>query len=304
MARKKQTPPTDPPVVLNEDEIQKDVDAMDANTQRLALIDNQYGDGDPYDYMRNIQLARHYLQQSADAMLEAGRRLILIKEHEDHGQFEFALAHIGIEPRAARKLMQAALKFSNRPTLADLGKSKMLELMVEDDDELDALEDGGTIAGLTLDEVDRMSVRELKESLRKAREEKEMQAESKDRLLADKSKKIDELAQEIDRLKGRKKIEPDEYSMELSQELNLHVEKAAAYFLAVRQTFDAILAFDKAPQHLKSMMAQSLDRIQVALADLRAAYPLDALTHNPEDDDFLATDDAREFLAAKNGSRS
>ncbi len=42
--------------------------------------------------------------------------------------------------------------------------------MVLDDEELDALADGGTVAGATLDDIDRMTSRELKAALREARE--------------------------------------------------------------------------------------------------------------------------------------
>lgn len=42
--------------------------------------------------------------------------------------------------------------------------------MVLDDEELDVLADGGTVAGATLDDIDRMTSRELKAALREARE--------------------------------------------------------------------------------------------------------------------------------------
>lgn len=56
--------------------------------------------------------------------------------------------------------------------------------MVLDNEELDELADGGTVAGLTLDDVDRMSVRELRQALREARETNAAQQ----RVLADKMK--------------------------------------------------------------------------------------------------------------------
>lgn len=63
--------------------------------------------------------------------------------------------------QASTKYLSPALK-PNVPTLAHLGKAKLFELMTEDDEELAELADGGTVAGLTLDDVDRMSVRELR----------------------------------------------------------------------------------------------------------------------------------------------
>lgn len=63
--------------------------------------------------------------------------------------------------------------------------------MTEDDENLAELADGGTVAGLTLDDVDRMSVRELRQALREARETNAAQQ----RVLADKNEKIDSLYQ-------------------------------------------------------------------------------------------------------------
>lgn len=56
--------------------------------------------------------------------------------------------------------------------------------MVLDNEELDELADGGTVVNLTLDDVDRMSVRELRQALREARETNAAQQ----RVLADKTK--------------------------------------------------------------------------------------------------------------------
>jgi len=74
-----------------------------------------------------------------------------------------------------------------------LGATKLLELAVEDDEDLDALAEGGTLAGLNLDDVDRMSSRELRRALREAREKASVTEE----VLAEKSRKIDTLATDL-----------------------------------------------------------------------------------------------------------
>ena len=165
--------------------------------QNLAVVDKTYGGDLPYDRTRLENEAQFYLRESATAMLEAGTRLIVIKEHEGHGNFTDSLERIGIGERAARKMMQAAVKFSKRPTLAVLEKSKLLELMVEDDDDLDALAEGGTLAGLKLDDVEKMSVRELKAALRKEREKRKEEADAHETLLEKKDQKINQLDREF-----------------------------------------------------------------------------------------------------------
>ncbi|MDR5615366.1 MAG: hypothetical protein RAM38_14480, partial [Arsenophonus sp.] len=101
--------------------------------------------------------------------------------------------------KTAHRMMQAALKYlspslqSKMTSLSVLGKTKLYELMFEDDEDLIQLAEGGTIAGLTLDEVDRMSVRELKAKLRET--EKMLEA-SRDRV-REKEEKINKLSDKL-----------------------------------------------------------------------------------------------------------
>ncbi len=210
MPRKKATPAT--PAIeaegVNVEAINKAVAEADANAKRLSVIDAQFSDNLPYDKVRIENEARFFLTESAGALLEAGKRLILLKEHEVHGEFIAALERIGIAPRAAQKMMQAALKFSSKPQIAALGRSKLLELMAEDDETLEALEEGGTIAGLAIDELDRMSVRELKDALHKARDKNQHDAEVHEKLIAQKDRKINELHKKVHEREKRTKEWP------------------------------------------------------------------------------------------------
>ena len=45
------------------------------------------GDHQQYDCERIVQETRFYLSQSAEAMLEVGKRLVILKKHEGHGEF-------------------------------------------------------------------------------------------------------------------------------------------------------------------------------------------------------------------------
>ncbi|HGJ5882126.1 helix-turn-helix domain-containing protein, partial [Arsenophonus sp.] len=94
---------------------------------------------------------------------------------------------------------QAALKYlsptlsATQKTFSGLGRSKLYELMFEDDEDLIQLAEGGTIAGLTLDEVDRMSVRELRAALRKD----EAALKRSQQLVAEKEKQLQQLSQQL-----------------------------------------------------------------------------------------------------------
>jgi hypothetical protein len=135
-------------------------------------------------------------------MLEAGKRLIQIKENEPHGEFVgIVTEQLGLGERSARRMMQASVKYlsprleAKRPTLAVLGKSKLFDLMDESEEDIEALAEGGTLAGHTFDEIEAMSARELKAALR----DHKQQLEAKDKVLADRNAKVDRLEQRLHR---------------------------------------------------------------------------------------------------------
>ena len=142
----------------------------------------------PFDLPRYEHVIRTHLARSADEMLAAGRALLVVREHVPHGDWRDFLSRLGLEPRLAQRMSQAALKFSNASTSTHLieaagNKSKLIELLVLDDDQVAELNDGGTVAGITLDDVAAMSVSDLRKALREARAD----AEANDKLLAEKT---------------------------------------------------------------------------------------------------------------------
>lgn len=190
----------------------KTADLVDAQQvqHQLQQVAVTYGDNLPYSYDRVLNECAFFMEQSAIAALELGKRLVLLKEMEGHGNFGKAVEQLGISDRTARQVMQAALKFSNRQTSAGLlqqvkSRSKLFELMILDDGDLQELSEGGTVAGLKLDDVDRMSVRELRAALRESRDT----LQAKDKVLAGKNQKLDEMEGKLDTL-SRKLAEKDQ----------------------------------------------------------------------------------------------
>ena len=179
--------------VIDHNALSEDMAALDTVRQNLTEIDQRYGDDLPYDFYRKIETSAQMYGDMGRMCLYLGCNLIQIREHETDADFQWALNKIGCSGRTARHFMQAAVKFSKAPKLADLGKSKMLEFLTEDDDEIAALNDGGTLAGHTLDEYERMTRNELRDALRKAKQKNTEDAETHERLLADKNAKIDKL---------------------------------------------------------------------------------------------------------------
>jgi hypothetical protein len=189
------------PSITSWDQVRNTANVASEHSQQVMTA---YGEGLPYDRSRVVHEARFYMATSAEAMLEAGKRLVILKEHEPHGEFETIVREqIGLPERTAQRMMQSAIKYlsptlqSKAPALAVLGKTKLFELMTEDDDSLAELAEGGTIAGMNLDEIDRMSSRELRQALRKARD----QQQDQERVISDKDKKINEQSKLINRIK-------------------------------------------------------------------------------------------------------
>ena len=234
-------------------------------------ITEAYLDGQPYDRLRLINEATWCLAQSAEAMLEAGKRLLVIREHEPHGDFiEIVEQRLGMSKRIAQRLMQASVKFMSprlqgkTQKLATLGKTKLYELMLEDDDDLEALAEGGTVNGMTLDDIDTMSSRELRKALREARAD----ASAKDEVIGEKNKKLDELATNRKRLKT---TPPDDESKAIRVEAaDLCFQAEALIRGQVREALNAVL--DHGSEHgidVDVWLAGQLDQIDQALLEVR-----------------------------------
>lgn len=120
--------------------------------------------------------ARDATRRIGMAIFELGGYLLLIKEQTDHGQFEDVLNDLGVHPRAAQRYMAITDRFAKATTsshLEQLGFSKMAELLPLDEDQTDELVEQGQTGQLALDEVSRMSVRELRAAVHKERKETE-----------------------------------------------------------------------------------------------------------------------------------
>ena len=162
-----------------------------------AEADRLYGDDAPYDRDRLTAEVRHHLGQGVLAMLEAGRRLIVLKEHEEHGAWLPLLERIGISHNVAKSVMRAARKFldgPNRELVTHLGSAtKVYELALMDDDDLDELREGNSVAGVDLDDIARMSPSELRATLRKERRDRRESAEAQRQRIGRKDAEIEEL---------------------------------------------------------------------------------------------------------------
>ena len=182
------------------------------NLVRFEKALTKFGDGGPYNRSRLEGEARAHIESSAMSMLEAGKRLALLRAKEEHGEFLKCLKRIGVPQSTAYMMINAADKFlddrgrskfeinPNFRTFGNLGVSKIYELATLDVEDIDTLVEGGEAAGITMEEAEKLSVRELKRKLRERdaeikqiRDQAESESEVHSQILAEKNHKIDEL---------------------------------------------------------------------------------------------------------------
>ncbi len=195
-------------------EVITEVDLIQQHSQSVAGLATQLG----YDGALTVGALedeiRFYQMRTVEACMELGKRLLILKEMTAHGEFEKRIEILGLSPRMARKFMSAVLKFANRNSNSVLQaaktQTKLLELVVLDDDDLDFIEQGGSIGAVSLDSIDTMSTRELKQALRDAKADKD----AADLLLKKKDEKINELDSKVTKLQSpvqiKKRAESEE----------------------------------------------------------------------------------------------
>ena len=173
------------------------LDSVNPHTKSIVGLATQLGyDGDLTVGALEDGI-RLYQRRTMEDLFELGKRLLLLKEQCQHGEFINRVELLGFDRSVARKLMTATLKFSNVETSpllkATKTQSKLLELIVLDEDEVNILEQGGSIGDVNLDTIETMSVRELKKALREAKADNT----AKDQLIQKKDQKINELDAEL-----------------------------------------------------------------------------------------------------------
>lgn len=212
------------------------------------MVMEQWGNGEAYNEDRWIERGRQAMRQTVEGMFELGRVLIVLKEHMTWEKFADVCGTFGMSVRAAQQLTQATRRFATpqmqkaQSKLMELGKSKLLELLVEEDETLTELTDGGEVNGMTLDDVDRMTVRELRAALRESRDT----AEAKDKIIADKNKKVDELAEKLAKKQTGKEPSPEDVGSELTMQLSSLEVAARSDLSRFAEVFEQMLAHGEA----------------------------------------------------------
>lgn len=289
------------PVVIDEPKINHEaIDQAHADMNELARMNaeasnNAHALAEQFGYDGTLTVGaledgiRFYQKRSVEACLELGKRLILLKELTPHGEFESRVELLGFSSRIARQFMSSTIKFSNRKSTSILSaagtQTKLLELLVLDDSEIEELEQGKTVRGLDLDKIDTMSVRELKAALR----DREADLEASRKRVSVKEVETERLTKEL--TKAKKHVEsltPDELGAELREEVAQLAFNAEAAILG-----NLTMGFAKLEEHAvenncthEEFMSGCLFSIERALVSLRNRFSVKAEPDGDERPDW------------------
>lgn len=254
----------------------QDMAKAEAGLKALAVNLRYAGELDPESLWAMVEYRQ---RRSVEDILEMGRGLLLLKEQTPHGEFLQQCAARSIHPRAAQRLMGVALKFSKNDTMSLLKaagtQAKVLELAVLDDEELQALEAGESVAGITLDELELMSASQLRETIRELRAD----ADAKDQRISKLSDDVNK-AEEKAVKAGRKwkTASPDDKQITLEQRV-VEAKHSIVAQVGTESTNGLLSAMLELADHCNEhkldcskFMGDTLDELIASIRGIRDGY--------------------------------
>ena len=229
---------------------------------------------------------RFYQRRTVESPLELGKRLLVLRELTPHGEFEKRVEFLGFSYRSAARFMQAAAKTAKSANLALLSTqvksaSAFLELITHDDDVLENLKD--------IDDIDRMSVGELRNAIRSLQGD----LDAKDAVLDKTQKKLTNLQVQL-----KKKVVADTDWPDALEPVSEQVAAAGrklAQAISELETCRITLfevaqevpdeqrpKYDAALAHIAEVYEQALSRAEAGLEKERTTFDKSLGAYTPE----------------------
>ncbi len=252
------------------------VDIVNTHTQTIVVLATQLSyDGDLSVGALEDGI-RLYQRRTIEDLFELGKRLLLLKEQTQHGEFISRVELLGFDKSLARKLMVATLKFSKVETSPLLktvkSQSKLLELIVLDDNDIEIIEDGGSIGDVNLDSIETMSVRELKKALRDAKAD----IDAKEQVIKTKDQEKNKILEENTRLKSpaqiKERAESEQQQFEQAAIAKLNAAKDAFLPAFTKFTNDIGGVIDTADAKDLPQLYENIDELLIYACQRIAGY--------------------------------
>lgn len=137
--------------------------------------------------------------QTAQNIIEIGKRLIEVKENLQHGEFsEWLKERIDISHRTANNFMKVATTFSNSQSLANLGSTKLFLLAGLDEEDRQEVMKENKVEDMTTRELEQV-IKEKKE-IKKQLEAEQEYSEELQQAIKDKEIQIKNLQNELEKI--------------------------------------------------------------------------------------------------------
>lgn len=166
--------------------------------------------------------------QTAENMIEVGRRLIQVKGILPHGEWENWLSEkVDFSSRTASNFMRAATEFPNRQSISDLTPSKVLKLLdLPPEDREEFIQQPQQLPSGETKTVQAMSTRELQDAI-KGRKEAERQTQEAEQKIKSTNEQMVSLISEVQRLNTKVAEIPKQVIVEVAVIPNEIQEKAS-----------------------------------------------------------------------------
>ncbi|MCD7099092.1 hypothetical protein [Stenotrophomonas sp. MMGLT7] len=208
-------------------------------THQLELVE-KFGDGLPWQPEHYEAAIRSELHRGCEAFLRAGRYLLVARECALRGEWSGMLQRLGMEPRQAQRMMEAARRVAMLPNASTSthlvaavnNESKLIELLSLPEDQFAELAEVGETGDLALDDIVTMSVRELREQIRELRAD----VDAKDQRISKLSDDLNKEHEKVSKANRRwKAADPDQQLIILKQSVT-EAEQAVLLVLGSDKT--------------------------------------------------------------------
>lgn len=138
-------------------------------------------------------------EQTAQNIVEIGKRLIAVKDNLQHGEFsEWLKERVDISHRTANNFMKVATTFSNSQAIANLGSTKLFLLAGLDEEDRQEVMKENNVEDMTTRQLEQ-AVREKKE-LKKRLDDEQEYSNKLQKSIQEKEQAIKDLQDKIDKI--------------------------------------------------------------------------------------------------------
>lgn len=204
------------------------------------------------------QVIRHNASIVAEGCVQIGRALIYAKGQMDHGGFRDWLDEQGVSKSSAARMMALATRFASLPALGNLSRTKAVALLGLSDDQLQELNDEGVVETLKRDDIEKLSARELIDTIKKMKKREERGKQQVDAL----ESRIESLEGELNRARGLAPDADDRF-LKLIGRFSIDLDEFRTLIRETGDSASATRVWANLLREVRSIRADNLEHIHL-----------------------------------------